>query len=72
MHRLVEWQTVYDLEYVVDMKWWGSGGGALSRERWFTLRNEALKQLSLEYYGHCHDCDQSDVRLTPKQAQVSK
>lgn len=62
LHRRVEMTTIFSLEYVPDMKWWGTAG-ALSRERWTTLRGTALTELSVEFYGQVSDCDSTDVRL---------
>eukprot|EP00965_Chrysotila_dentata_P248947 6208624-Pleurochrysis_carterae.AAC.1 len=50
VHRAVIWSSVYNDEYVPDMKWWGSTT-ELSRERCTTLKGYALRDLSLEYYG---------------------
>lgn len=50
-HRTVVWQSVYDLEYVPDMQWWGISR-ALSRSRWVHLRGIALRNLSIACFGH--------------------
>lgn len=50
-HRTLVWQTVYDHEYIQDMEWWGVSR-ALSRSRWTELRGVALKNLSIQFYGH--------------------
>lgn len=50
-HRALVWQSVYDHEYIVDMEWWGMCR-ALSRSRWVELREVALRNLSIQYFGH--------------------
>lgn len=50
-HRTVVWQAVYDVEYVLDMQWWGVCR-ALSRSRWLELRKVALVNLSIQFFGH--------------------
>lgn len=50
-HRTVVWQTVYEREYVPDIEWWGISR-ALSRSRWAALRTVALKNLSIQCFGH--------------------
>lgn len=50
-HRTVVWQSVYELEYVPDIQWWGICR-ALSRSRWVQLRCVALRNLSIQYFGH--------------------
>lgn len=50
-HRALVWQSVYDQEYIRDMEWWGMCR-ALSRSRWVELREVALRNLSLQYFGH--------------------
>lgn len=50
-HRTVVWQSVYELEYIPDIQWWGICR-ALSRSRWVQLRTAALRNLSIHYYGH--------------------
>jgi len=49
-HRVVVWRSVYEEEYILDMQCLGFR--ALSRSRWVSLRREALKNLSLDYFGH--------------------
>ena len=49
-HRVVVWEQVHEQEYKPDMEWFGMCT-ALSRPRWTALRLEALKRLSIEYYG---------------------
>lgn len=50
-HRTLVWQTVYEQEYIMDMEWWG-GCRALSRSRWLHLRGVALRNLSIQFFGH--------------------
>lgn len=50
-HRTVVWQAVYDNEYIADIEWWGICR-ALSRSRWIVLREVALRNLSIQYFGH--------------------
>lgn len=50
-HRTVVWQSVYDHEYIPDIEWWGICRG-LSRSRWVQLREVALRNLSIQYFGH--------------------
>lgn len=50
-HRTVVWQTVYELEYIPDVQWWGICR-ALSRSRWVQLRGIALRNLSVQFFGH--------------------
>lgn len=50
-HRTVVWNTVYELEYIPDIEWWGICR-ALSRSRWVHLRGVALRNLSIQYFGH--------------------
>lgn len=50
-HRTVVWQSVYDHEYIQDMEWWGVCR-SLSRSRWVELRAVALRNLSIQYFGH--------------------
>lgn len=50
-HRTVVWQSVYDHEYIPDIEWWGVCR-ALSRSRWVQLRGVALRNLSIQYFGH--------------------
>lgn len=50
VHRIVVWSSVYEEEYLLDMQWWGSSA-ALSLQRWTTLRLQALRELSLEWFG---------------------
>lgn len=50
-HRTVVWQTVYDHEYIPDIQWWGICR-ALSRSRWVHLRGVALRNLSIQFFGH--------------------
>ena len=49
-HRVVVWDTVYELEYKTDMEWFGNCA-PLSRSRFLYLRTQGLKELSVEYYG---------------------
>lgn len=53
-HRAVVWQSVYEHEYVMDVEWWGISR-ALSRSRWLSLREKALDNLSIEYFGAAAD-----------------
>eukprot|EP00965_Chrysotila_dentata_P123146 4070730-Pleurochrysis_carterae.AAC.1 len=55
VHRVVVWGSVYHQEYLPDTEWCGTAP-ARSRERWFTLKKLALKELSIEYYGSVADC----------------
>lgn len=50
-HRALVWQSVYDNEYIPDIQWWGMCR-ALSRSRWIELRGVALRNLSINYFGH--------------------
>lgn len=50
-HRTVVWQSVYDHEYIPDIEWWGMCR-ALSRSRWVQLRIVALRNLSIQFFGH--------------------
>lgn len=50
-HRTVVWQSVYELEYIPDIQWWGISR-ALSRSRWVQLRGVALRNLSIAFFGH--------------------
>lgn len=50
-HRTVVWQSVYELEYIPDIQWWGICR-ALSRSRWVQLREVALRNLSIQFFGH--------------------
>ena len=72
VYRNVEMQDVYKLEYVPDMRWWGTTGKVLSRERWITLQKVALKDLSIEFYGQVSDADECDVRLSMAQVRVRR
>ena len=49
-HRVVVWEGVHKLEYSADMEWFGTTA-PLSRSRWTTLRQDALAELSAEWYG---------------------
>ena len=49
-HRVVVWDGVHELEYCADMEWFGTTR-PLSRSRWRTLRNDALVELSAEWFG---------------------
>lgn len=49
-HRVVVWESVWELEYCADMAWFGTTM-PLSRTRWMTLRTVALEQLSVEWFG---------------------
>eukprot|EP00965_Chrysotila_dentata_P022104 731651-Pleurochrysis_carterae.AAC.2 len=69
VHRVVIWSSVYDEKYIPDMEWSGSAP-SLSRERWTRLKNEALKELSIEYYGSLADVDDNDARRTAEQRQL--
>ena len=61
VYRVLTWAAVYDFEYTVDMKWWLAKDAAeygvtstekpLGRSRWVELRGEALKLLSVEFFG---------------------
>ena len=50
VHRVVVWDTVHELEYKGDIALFGTAP-ALSRPRWVTLRQEALDQLGVEWFG---------------------
>lgn len=50
-HRTVVWQSVYELEYIPDIQWWGICR-ALSRSRWVQLRHVALRHVSIRCFGH--------------------
>ena len=50
-HRNVIWHAVYEEEYAEDMRHWFGEDSVLSESRWFGLRKEGLKQLSIEWYG---------------------
>lgn len=50
-HRTVVWQSVYELEYIPDIQWWGICR-ALSRSRWTQLRGVALCNMSIAFFGH--------------------
>lgn len=49
-HRTVTWNSVYEDEYLLDMKWWGTAQ-PLSRERWSALKKKSLAELSLQWFG---------------------
>jgi hypothetical protein len=49
-HRAVIWQAVYHEEYCIDMDWW-SASKPLSPTRWRACKIDALKMLSVEFYG---------------------
>ena len=51
VHRVVIWGEVYDKEYLADMVWWMTSGKSLSRQRWTSLRSDALVSLSFDWYG---------------------
>ena len=51
MHRRVPMNQIYSLEYCADMRWWGTSGRVLSRERWTYYKKDALSELSVEYFG---------------------
>lgn len=53
-HRALVWERVYELEYVMDVQWWGITR-TLSRSRWLALRDTALQNLSMEYFGPSPD-----------------
>ena len=69
LHRVVEWQSIFECEYVEDMRWWGSAA-PLSRTRWTQLRKKALLELSCEYFGSVSECDRADVRLSADQVAM--
>jgi hypothetical protein len=50
VHRVVVWGNVYKDEYLADCAVFGTSR-PLSLSRWTTLRQEALRQLSIEYFG---------------------
>jgi hypothetical protein len=50
VHRVVVWESVYELEYLADMASFGVTA-PLSRSRWRTLQSEALIELSIEWFG---------------------
>ena len=50
VHRVVVWGNIYKDEYLADMATFGTAP-ALSLSRWTNLRKEALRQLSIEYFG---------------------
>lgn len=63
-HRALVWKTVYELEYVMDVTWWGISR-ALSLSRWKSLRETAIDNLSIEYFGaSLDDPTKPAVRLT--------
>eukprot|EP00965_Chrysotila_dentata_P203928 6182032-Pleurochrysis_carterae.AAC.3 len=68
VHRRVLWQSVYDDEYVEDMRWWGTTR-PLSKTRWTSLREEGLKALSVEFYGADSDMT-TPVRMLKLQERV--
>lgn len=49
-HRALVWKLVYEKEYLHDMHWWGVSN-ALSRPSWWRLRDKALDNLSIQYFG---------------------
>ena len=50
VHRVVVWDAVHSLEYTADMEWFGTTR-PLSRSRWVSLRADALRWLSIEWFG---------------------
>lgn len=61
-HRTVVWQTVYELEYIPDIEWWGMSR-ALSRSRWIQLRSVALRNLSIHFFGHVEGCPDEPLAM---------
>ena len=54
VHRVVVWDSVHELEYSEDMRWFGTTT-PLSRSRWTSLRRDALTALSHEWFGTGED-----------------
>ena len=57
VHRIVVMGNIYKDEYVPDMEVFGTAP-PLSIQRWTALRKEALRQLSVEWFG----LDQNDPK----------
>jgi hypothetical protein len=49
-HRVVVWEQVWADEYSSDIAWFGTTQ-PLSRSRWVTYRADALRELSVEWFG---------------------
>ena len=49
-HRALVWNKVYEWEYCADLEMFGVSS-PLSLSRWTTLRSEALRELSVEWFG---------------------
>ena len=69
VHRNVQLQAVYEMEYVPDIKWFGTTE-PLSLTRWYALRKPALVELSVEYFGDVQSAEMNDGRLSPQQIQL--
>ena len=63
IHRIVVWRSVYDEEYCPDLAWWGTTQ-PLSYPRWCAIRLDALRDLSIDFYGDVASTKDDDVRLT--------
>ena len=69
LHRNVQLQSVHEMEYVPDIKWFGTAE-PLSLTRWYALRKPALTELSIEYFGDVQSADINDGRLSPQQIEL--
>ena len=50
IHRVLVWANIYTDEYLPDVNLFGTAS-PLSMKRWTALRKEALRQLSVEWFG---------------------
>ena len=66
IHRVVVWGNIYSDEYMADMAIFGTSP-PLSKTRWSNLRKEALRRLSLEYFG----LDPNDPKQTKPAVKLS-
>ena len=71
VHRNVQLQAVWEMEYVPDMEWFGTVK-PLGCSRWYTLRASALRELSLEFYGDVASADMNDGRLSIDQRDMKR
>ena len=71
VHRNVQLEAVWEMEYIPDMEWFGTAP-ALSCSRWYALRAPALKELSIEFYGDVASADVNDGRLSIAQRDMKR
>ena len=69
LHRNVQLQSVHEMEYVPDIKWFGTAP-PLSLSRWYALRKAALTELSIEFYGDVESAEMTDGRLSQAQREL--